>query len=189
MVHPQRPYSHLAIRPYPEEYVNRVRLHDDQWLTLRPIRPEDEPLWHALLGRCSPETIRLRFHYLFKSSTHEMDVRFCFIDYDREMTIVAEIGDGTERQLIGAASLIADADHRDAEYAVLVGDAWQGKGVGATLTNYTLDICRQWGIKKVVAEVAKDNCRMLRMLEHRGFALDRTVAEDVVFARKLIDAC
>jgi acetyltransferase len=188
MVHPQQPYSHLAIRPYPVEFIKRIQLTDGQMITLRPIRPEDEPLWHALLSACSPETIHLRFHYLFKTSTHEMDVRFCFIDYDREMTIVAEIEEGNRRQLIGAASLTADVDHRDAEYAALVGDAWQGRGVGTVLTNYALEICRQWSIHQVTAEVARENFRMIRMLEHRGFAFDRSVSPDIVIAKKLTSA-
>ena len=84
-----RPYSHLAIRPYPEEYVTQRRLKDGAAVTLRPIKPEDEPLWHELLARCSTQSRWFRFNYLFKQTTHEMASRYCFIDYDRELAIVA----------------------------------------------------------------------------------------------------
>ena len=86
-----RPYSHLAIRPYPEEYVRHETLRDGTNVLLRPIQPEDEPLWHRLLARCSERSLWLRFRHLFKESTHEMATRFCFVDYDRTMAIVAEV--------------------------------------------------------------------------------------------------
>ena len=152
-----RPYSHLAIRPYPEEYVRPETLRDGANVLLRPIQPEDEPMWHELLADCSERSLWQRFRYTFKETTHEMATRFCFIDYDREMAIVAEIGDGGARQLIGVGRLAADADHRHAEYAVLVADAWQGRGLGNLLTDYCLEICRTWGIDRVTAETTADN--------------------------------
>ncbi|NQT13438.1 MAG: acetate--CoA ligase family protein, partial [Planctomycetes bacterium] len=85
MVHPVRPYAHLAIRPYPEEFVTERKLKDGTPVILRPIKPEDEPMWHELLAGCSTESIWFRFSYLFKETTHEMATRYCFIDYDREI--------------------------------------------------------------------------------------------------------
>ncbi len=184
VLHPVRPYSHLAIRPYPEELTRRTKLPDGTPVILRPIKPEDEPMWHQLLASCSPESIRLRFRYLFKSTTHEMATRFCFIDYDREIAIVAEIEEADERKLIGVGRLVADADHREAEYAILVGDPWQGLGLGSLLTDYCLAICRDWGIDHVVAEVAPENTRMLGIFQHRGFDADRSVSPDTVLMRR-----
>ena len=177
-------YPHLAIRPCPEEYVRHGRSEDGAAITLRSVRAEDEPMWHELLGGCTPETIRLRFRYLVKSTTHEMAARFCFTDYDREIAIVAESEDDGQRKLMGVGRLVADADHHEAEYAVLVGDAWQGLGLGSLLTDYCLEICEHWNIKKVMAEVAPENDRMLGMFKHRGFKLDHTIASDVVVATK-----
>ena len=88
---PPRPYAHLAIRPYPDEYRRPAKLKDGTQVLLRPIKPEDEPLWHDLLASCSRESLWFRFRYLFKETTHEMATRFCFIDYDREIAIVAEL--------------------------------------------------------------------------------------------------
>ena len=128
-----RPYAHLAIRPYPEEYVTERKLKDGTTVILRPIKPEDEPMWHELLGSCSTQSIWFRFSYLFKQTTHEMATRYCFIDYDRELGIVAEVEEEGQRKLIGIGRLVADADHEAAEYAVIVVDRWHGHGLGGLL--------------------------------------------------------
>jgi acetyltransferase len=180
VLHPVRPYSHLAIRPYPEEFTKQAKLKDGTPVLFRPIKPEDEPMWHTLLATCSPESIRLRFRYMFKATTHEMATRFCFLDYDREIAIVAEIKVDDERKLIGVGRVVADADHRDAEYAVLVGDPWQQLGLGSMLTEYCLDVCKLWGIQTVVAEVASENTRMLEIFRHHHFESDRSVSADSV---------
>ncbi len=180
ILHPVRPYSHLAIRPYPEELTKRVTLSDGTSAVFRPIKPEDEPMWHELLASCSPESIQLRFRCSFKATTHEMAMRFCFIDYDRELAIVAEIQIEDGRKIIGVGRLAADADHHEAEFAILVGDPWQGLGLGALLTDYCLDICPQWGIESVVAEVSPENHRMLHIFRERGFTLNRSVSQDTV---------
>jgi acetyltransferase len=186
ILNPPRPYSHLAIRPYPEEYVRPARLKDGTRVLLRPIKPEDEPMWHELLAGCSQESLWYRFRYLFKETTHDMATRFCFIDYDREIAIVAELQNEERRHLIGVGRLVADADHTDADYAVLVADAFQGIGLGALLTDYCLEICKHWGVNTVVMESAPQNHRMLSIFENRGFVLDRSASPDVVLGRKVL---
>jgi len=182
-VSPLRPYAHLAIRPYPEEFVTERKLKDGSTLVLRPIKPEDEPLWHELLANCSAHSLRFRFRYLFKQTTHEMAARYCFIDYDRELAIVAEAEEHQQRKLVGVARLVADMDHQTAEYAVIVVDRWQGRGLGGLLTDYCLEVARTWGAQRVVAEVSKDNARMLAALRDRGFTL-RDEEDDVVMASR-----
>ncbi|MCH5376529.1 MAG: GNAT family N-acetyltransferase, partial [Planctomycetes bacterium] len=188
ILNPPRQYSHLAIRPYPEEYTNAVKLKDGTSILLRAIKPEDEPKWHEMLASCSRESLWFRFRYLFKQTTHEMATRFCFIDYDREIAIVAESEQDGQKKLVGVGRLVADADHKDAEYAVLVADAYQGRGLGALLTDYCLEICHRWGIESVVAETAPENIRMLGIFEKRGFQFDRSASPDVVLARKNLKA-
>jgi len=182
-----RRFSHLAIRPYPEEFVTKRRLKDGTSVILRPIKPEDEPMWHDLLGSCSTETIRYRFSYLFKETTHEMATRYCFIDYDRELGIVAEVEEEGERKLIGVGRLVADADHIDAEYGVIVVDRWHGHGLGSMLTAYCLEVAKRWGVKRVVAETGKDNSRMLATFRKHGFLMDDEQEEDVVLIHKDLD--
>jgi len=179
-----RPYSHLAIRPYPEEYVTQRKLKDGAAIKLRPIKPEDEPLWHELLGDCSTQSRWFRFNYLFKQTTHEMASRYCFIDYDRELAIVAEVEERDRRKLIGIGRLVADVDHQRAEFAIIVIDRWQGRGVGGMLTDYCLELAKRWGVKQVVAEVAKDNSRMLATFRNRGFAITSPLAEDAAMATR-----
>ena len=185
---PSKPYNHLAIRPYPEEYVRDASLADGIPVTFRPIRPEDEPLWHRLIASTAAESIRSRFRSLFKRATHAMAVQHCVIDYEREIAIVAEIHDKGARQLAGVAQLITDANHDTAEFAVLVSDPWQGKRLGGMLLDYCLEVAGRWGIERVVAEVDPDNLRMLSVLEKRGFRFEVHREEEVVFVEKSLSA-
>ncbi len=169
--HPGKPYAHLALRPYPEELVRPARLADGEPLTLRPIRPEDEPHWMAMLAACSRETIYMRFRYMFQWSIHEAATRYCFTDYDREIAIVAEREAG-EPRLVGVGRLVADPEHETAEYAVLVADAWQNRGLGGVLTDYCEEIARGWGLKRLVAQTTADNPRMLALFRKRGYRLE-----------------
>ncbi|WP_339736131.1 bifunctional acetate--CoA ligase family protein/GNAT family N-acetyltransferase [uncultured Gimesia sp.] len=186
-VQPIRPYSHLAIRPYPEEFIKAVTLKDGTAVLLRPIKPEDELMWHDLLGQCSLASIHARFRYSFQATTHDMATRFCFVDYDREIAIVAEILEQDQRRLIGVGRLVADADHQEAEYAVLVKDQWHGLGLGSLLTDHCLEVCREWGIQRVVAETAPDNHIMLDMFRKRGFQRDATAQTDSVLLVKELE--
>ncbi len=178
-----RPFSHLAIRPYPEYLVRSSKLKDGSPVRLRPIRPEDEPRWHRMLAECSPETIRSRFRSMFHEMTHEMATRFCFIDYDRELAIVAELAEDEEK-LIGVGHLVCDPDHTDADYAVLVPDAWQKRGVGALLTQTCLEIAAEWGLSEVVGETEPLNAGMLATFKRAGFELDYDTDPDIVIVRK-----
>lgn len=172
-------YPHLAICPYPEELARSVTLAG-QTVLVRPIKPEDEPAWYALLSRCSAATLWNRFRYIFKEATHEMASRFCYIDYDREMALVAQIGD----RLVGVGRLVADPDHDKAEFAVLVEDAWQGKGLGSYLTDACLEVARQWNLRRVFGETTPDNLAMLNIFRRRGFTLQFDHEGGIVVAQK-----
>ena len=166
---PFKPYFHLALRPYPEEYVRTFKLNDGREVVLRPIKPEDEPLWMELLASCSRESIYSRFRYFFFWESHEVATRYCYIDYDREIAIVAELAEGDKRRLLGVGRLVADPMLETVEYAVLVGDAWQDKGLGSILTDYCIEIAKDWGIKKIVAVTTSDNRRMIAVFQKRNF--------------------
>ncbi len=181
-------YDHLAIRPYPYEYVRKTKMEDGTPVVLRPIRPEDEPRWHEMLRVSSRESIRFRFRYIFKESTHEMATRYCFTDYDRELAIVAEIEADGERKLAGVGRLVAGADRETAEYAVFVADPWQDKGLGGQLTDYCLEIARGWGVLHVQAETTPDNTRMITIFRNRGFKIESRFEEGVVLAHKELAA-
>jgi acetyltransferase len=182
--YPRTDFS-VSENQYPCQYVRRVSLADGTPLVLRPIRADDEPMWRELLARCSEDTIWHRFGYLFKSTTHEMAQRFCAIDYQQSMAIVAEVVEGGVPKLVGVARLVADAEHRTAEYALLVDDAWQRRGLGTLLTHYCLEICRTWNIEEVIAETTADNSRMQRILTKEGFVLKQPVRNELLFQRHL----
>jgi acetyltransferase len=165
------PYSHLALRPYPEKYVRMIELRDGAKITLRPIKPEDEPLWMDLLASCSKESIYSRFRYFFHWQAHEVATRYCHIDYDREIAIVAEMNRDGKRMLLGIGRLIADPDHKEVEYAVLISDAWQKKELGSIITDYCLEIAGKWNLKRIVAQTTTDNSRMISVFRKRGFKI------------------
>jgi acetyltransferase len=162
-------YSHLALHPYPEKYVRQTKLQDGTEVTLRPIKPEDEPLWLEMLGSCSKESLYSRFRYFFHWESHDVATRYCYIDYDREIAIVAEIVENGQKKLIGIGRLIADPDHETVEYAVLIADAWQQQDLGNTITDFCLEIATTWKLKKIIAQTTTDNKRMISVFRKRGF--------------------
>jgi acetyltransferase len=179
-------YSHLAIRPYPGRFVRHEYLKSGRPVTLRPIKPEDEPMWHEALGKCSAQSLRSRFFSVFKETTHQMATRYCFIDYEREMAIVAEVEGKNGRELIGVTGLAADPDRETAEFAILVPDPSQGEGVGKLLTDYTFEVAEEWGIKRITATMMSNNKRIIHMMRSRGFELTHDIEERAVYAEKVI---
>jgi len=176
------PYSHLAIRPYPDEFTFQETLKDGTPVTLRPIKPEDERMWTEMVHACTPESLWSRFRYLFRDPTHETATRFCYLDYDREMALVAEITVDGKKQFIGIGRLVADPDRKSAEYAVLVVDSWQGRGLGRIIMERSIQLARRWGVTRVIGETALDNARMLKCFRSAGFTLDYREAPDAVMA-------
>jgi acetyltransferase len=166
-------YPHLVITPYPTRYTVPWRLSDGTEVTLRPIRPEDEPLEHDMLSSLSKETMRTRFFSIIKDITHAMLVRFCNIDYDREMAIVAEIKEGETRKIIGIGRLIIEPDFRSGEYAVLVHDAYQGKGLGYKLVDVIIGIAQDKGMEEIYGTVLTENEKMLLVARKLGFTAKR----------------
>lgn len=175
-----KPYGHLALRPYPEEFVETIHLEDGTKILLRPIRPEDEPMWMEMLGNCSKESIYSRFRFFFNWETHSAAVRFCYIDYDREIAIVAEKEETGKRELLGVGRLVADPNLKTVEYAVLVIDKFQNKGLGGILTDYCEKITRKWGITRIVAETTTGNPRMIYLFRNRGYNIDSSRGDGVV---------
>ena len=180
-------YKHLAIKPYPEEYVKKINLNDGKEITFRPIKPEDEPLWTELLASCSKESIYSRFRYFFQWDSHEVAARYCYIDYDREIAIVAELIENDVRKLVGVGRLIADPDHETVEYAILILDTFQNKDLGGLLTDYCFEIAKKWGLKKIVAQTTADNKRMIAVFEKRGFEIEMDPMTSLVEVSKPLD--
>ncbi len=171
MKKPVKEYSHLILRPYPESLIKTATLKDGTEIILRPIKPEDEPLWLELLASCSKESIYHRFRYDFYFDSHDIASQYCFIDYDREIAIVAEVEEDGKKKLIGVGRLIADPDVEVMEYAILITDAWQKKELGFTLTNYCMEIAKMRGVKILAAETTKDNKPMISVFRKLNFKI------------------
>lgn len=168
-VEPASPYPHLVISPYPMRYVTPWRLSDGTEVLLRPVRPEDEPLEKEMLTGLSEEALRGRFFQVIKKITHEMLIRFCNIDYDREMAIVAELREGERKRLIGIGRLIIESDFKKGEFAVVIHDEFQGKGLGYKLVDMIIGIAQEKGLKEIYGIVLTDNTRMLNLCKRLGF--------------------
>ncbi|MBK7405696.1 MAG: bifunctional acetate--CoA ligase family protein/GNAT family N-acetyltransferase [Phycisphaerales bacterium] len=162
-------YEHLAIRPYPAGLEHQAILTDGSSVLLRPIRPEDEPMWHDMVAACSEQSMHFRFGAVVDPMSHGLASRFCFIDYDREMAIVAEVGTGPERRLAGVGRMVGAAGLDDAEFAILVADPWQGQGLGRLLTERCLDVARIMQTRRLTAEMDAENSKVVDLLRSVGF--------------------
>ncbi len=165
------PYPHLVINPYPTKYVVPWKLDDGTDVLLRPIRPEDEGMESEFINGLSEETSRYRFFNIVRDLPHSDLVRFCNIDYDREMAIIAEMTEGGRRREIGVGRLIAEPDRRRGEFAVVIADQYQTKGLGRKLVDMLIDAAEERRLESIYGVVLKDNAPMLALCKEMGFVL------------------
>jgi acetyltransferase len=182
-----QPYEHLAITPYPKKYEKLITLRDGQNLLLRPIRPEDEPMWQELFQNTSEESIRHPWFKKLKDAPHEIRIRYCNIDYDREIAIVAEQNDKTTRKLLGVGRLATDPDRKMGEITFIVGDKYQSKGLGKKMVDYVLDVTKEMGIEQVQATIPKDNDKAISIARKMGFTFKNRDAMTIVGTLDLKD--
>lgn len=166
------PHEHMVISPYPKKYEMLWSLKNGQEVLLRPIKPEDEPMWLEMFQSFSEESIRYRFFQILKDTPHEVRVRYCNIDYDREIAIVAEIVEDGKRKILGVSRLNIEADGKNGEMAFIISDYWQGLGLGTKMVDYTLDIAKEMGVENVYAIMLQDNYRALSLTKKMGFNLE-----------------
>ena len=164
---------HLVISPYPNEFENKVFREGFGELLIRPIRPEDAPLLLSLYESLSPRSIYMRFFTPLRSFQNSMLVRFTQIDYDREIALVAIQEIEGEEKMLGVARVILDIKQRHGEFAVIVSDACQGKGIGAELLSQCLSIAKGRGIESVMGVVLTENTQMLALGRKLGFKIAR----------------
>lgn len=167
------PNEHLAIAPYPRKYVEQWRLDDGRPVTLRPIRPEDEPLEFELFETFSRETWRYRFFGPIKEVSHEDMVRFTNIDYRREMAIIGVLTENGKDKMIGVGRLIIEPNGNKGEFAIVVGDPWQGLGLGEKLTDSIIGIAEDKGLNFIYGTILADNRPMINLCRKLGFKLER----------------
>ena len=162
------------IRPYPTDYVTTRKIGGVE-VTIRPIRPEDEPLMVKFHKTLSDRSVHLRYFGLVsleRRIMHERLRRVCFIDYDREIALVADLKnrDGTH-QILGVGRLIKEHGTNEAEFAVLISDPWQGKGFGSELLKLLVQVGRKERLRRITGHIAPENTTMKIVSEQVGFSL------------------
>jgi len=177
----------LSIRPYPTQYIAPWTMKNGTEVMIRPIRPEDEPLLVQFHKTLSEESVYFRYFHLINLShrvAHERLTRICFIDYDREMALVAERKDPQTRVseilAVGRLSKIHGTD--EAEFALLVSDQYQGLGLGTELLQRLVQVGRQEQIQRINATILFDNHPMQHICEKLGFQLHHSIADSWVNA-------
>ena len=167
---PQRLYRHMAIHPYPSALEFPLELLDGQQARIRAIRPEDAELERDFVHRLSEQSRFLRFMFGLQDLSPAMLSRFTQIDYDRELAliVVLRLPDGAEQQ-IGVARYITLPDEETCEFAIVVSDEWQGKGVARRLFQCLIDIARDRRIKVMTGITLRENTRMIDLSRSLGF--------------------
>jgi len=179
-----------AIRPYPLQYVSPWTMKDGNRVTIRPIRPEDEPLIVKLHETLSDRSVYLRYFCslsLNRRIAHERLLKICFGDYDREMALVAELTDSVtgDRRIVAVGRLSKLHGRNEAEVAVLVSDNYQKLGLGNELLRRIVEVARDEKLSQVSAEMLTDNLAMQVIMKRLGFRV-RT-EQDMTSVRAFLD--
>lgn len=173
----------LAIRPYPRELEECVRLKHGQQVLLRPIRPEDAQAHLHFLHSLSEEDLRSRFFGLIQTFALTDMPKFTQIDYDREMVFVAtHIVDG-EPETLGVVSTSTTPDNLSAEFAILVRSDMKGTGLGSLLFEKMIRYCKSRGTRYLDGQTLPRNKGMLGLAKHFGLSITHNYEEELVEMR------
>jgi acetyltransferase len=163
----------LAIRPYPTQYIGEFTLKNGARVTIRPIRPEDEPMMVHFHETLSDRSVYFRYFHIIKLGmrvSHERLTRICFIDYDRDMALVVE-GHGADGRpcILAVGRLTRQRGTDDGEFAILVSDSLQGHGLGTELLRRIVQVGRDVELARITADILPENRDMQRVAEKVGF--------------------
>ncbi len=161
----------LGISPYPNQYEMNTITKVGLPIFIRPIKPEDTPLLLEFFHTLSRQSVYYRFFNPIKYLSHEMLALFTQIDYGRDMALVAMDKTQPKEKILGVARFMGDQDGKMVEFAVVVGDPWQGKGIGAALMERLIAIARERGVKFMHGDVLAENTHMLALARKLGFSV------------------
>jgi len=167
------PFKHLVISPYPKKYETIWDLRDGRSVLLRPVKPEDEPLWLEMFQGLSEQSLHHRFINIIENTPLEIRVGFFNVDYDREIGIVAELHENDQRNIIGDVRILFDPDKKSAKITCIVADQWQDLGLGSKMLDYAIEICEDLGLETVYGIMLPDNHKGIMLSEKMGFAIER----------------
>ena len=180
-----------AIRPYPIQYVSSWVMKNGETVTIRPIRAEDEPLMIKFHERLSDRSVYLRYFQgmaLDQRTTHDRLTRICFIDYDREIALVAERRDPhtEERRIIALGNLAKMHRGNDGEIAAITSDDCQGRGLGGEMMRRLLRVARDENLERIIGTTLPENTQMCAMLKRLGFRISVHLEDNIVEAELLL---
>jgi acetyltransferase len=171
-------YHHLSILPYPARYEKTLPLRGGGEYTIRPIHPDDATMLKKLVSELSPQSRYFRFVSSMAELPPAMLARFTLIDYDREMALVAIIKERTADQdgeiteterLVGVSRYVTNPDQSSCEFALVVADDFNGKGMGSRLMESIMDVAREKGLSEIEGLVLANNSGMLKLMRGLGY--------------------
>ncbi len=182
-------YNHLAILPYPARYAQVWPMSGGGEYAIRPIRPDDAQMLQGLMQHLSPESRYFRFVSSIAQLPPTMLARFTLIDYDKEMALVAVAKERTPgedgaiveiQRIVGVSRYITNPDQSSCEFALVVADDFNGKGLGSRLMLSIMDVAREKGLSEIDGLVLANNPSMLKLMRSLGFSV-KTYADDPDF--------
>ena len=165
------PYNHLAIHPYPAHLARTVQLNDGTDIVIRPIRPEDAEIEAKFIRDLSPEARYFRFMNSIQELSQEMLVRFTQIDYHNEMALIVVTATDEGEEQIGVARYTTNVDKTSCEFALVVSDQWQSRGIAHHLMRNLMDVARDRDLEVMEGQVLSNNKRMLDLMKSLNFSI------------------
>ena len=173
-----------VIRPYPVEYISHAVTKDGSQVIIRPVRPEDEIRMIRFHKTLSSDTVYFRYLRLLSLDQrirHERLSQMCFVDYDRQMgLVVTEKKDGQDEDILAICRFVRLPDGKNADFAVVVSDLYQGKGLGKLAMEHLIRIARAEGLDKLTGIIHPENTPMLQLCGKLGFTLTKDPGGDVI---------
>lgn len=173
-------YDHMAIHPYPQHLTTHWTLPDGTDVTIRAIKPEDADLEVNFVRKLSAETKYFRFMNTMRELPPAMVVRLTQIDYDREMAFVATVAEEGQETEIGVCRYAVNPDGESCEFAIVVADDWQHRGLARRLMGVLIETARNRGLVYMNGVFLANNDRMLRFVQSLGFVLSSDPEDSTV---------
>ena len=165
------PYNHLAIHPYPIHLVKNIQLNDGTDIVIRPIRPEDAEIEAKFVRELSNETKYFRFMNHMHELSQEMLVRLTQIDYHNEMALIAVASTEAGEEQVGVARYTTNLDKKSCEFALVVSDKWQSRGIAHHLMKSLMEVARDRGLEMMDGQVLGNNFKMLELIKSFNFRI------------------
>ena len=170
---------------YPIRFIEPVQLKDGTIIQLRPIHPDDSNQAEDFREKLSAQSIYDRFLGYIPIISEQLVERLTNIDYSKEMAIVAEVHHDKEKEVIAVGRIVGNQTE-GADFAIIIADEWQGKGLGTILTDYLIEVAEDMRFTKIYSLVFSSNTKMLEILRHRAFDIrkddDHTIYAELILS-------